>query len=116
MSDIVSIAAIAVIAALSTTVIKKQTPEIGIVLILAAGVIILTFAINSVEAVVSFMDELADIAGISPAVLAPVFKVAGIAIIAKTASEICRDAKESGLAAFVETAAAALALFVTVPL
>lgn len=116
MSDVVKIAAVAVTAALCATVIKKQTPEIGIALILTAGAVILGFALTSIEAVTAFMDDLADTAGLSPAVLSPVFKVTGIAIIARTAAEVCRDAKESGLAAFVETAASALALLVTIPL
>lgn len=116
MNEIVRIAAVAITAALCATVIRKQTPEIGIVLVLAGGTVIFALAMTSLESVVSFLDELADTAGLSPAVLAPVFKVAGIAIIAKIAAEVCRDAKEGGLAAFVETAASALALWVTLPL
>ena len=40
----------------------------------------------------------------------------GIAIITRVTAEVCRDAKESGIAAFVETAGAAAALFVALPL
>ena len=62
------------------------------------------------------MDTLADTAGLSPAVLAPVIKTAGIAIVTRIAAEVCRDAKESGVASFVETAGAMLALAVSLPL
>ncbi|MFR3922676.1 MAG: SpoIIIAC/SpoIIIAD family protein [Dysosmobacter welbionis] len=57
----------------------------------------------------ALMDELGEAAGLSPAVLAPVLKTVGIAILTHISAEVCRDAKESGIAAFVETAGAAVA-------
>lgn len=116
MSDAVRIAAVAVTAAICAVVVKKQTPEIGIALALMAGGVVLSLGLASMRQVTAFLDSLADTAGLSPAVLAPVLKVTGIAIIARTAAELCRDAKEGGLASFVETASAALALVVTIPL
>jgi len=116
MNDILKIAAAAVAAAICAAVIKKQTPDIGIALTLTAGALILGFSLTSMEAVVSFLDKLSDTAALSPAVLAPVLKVTGIAVISRTAAEICRDAKENGLAVVVETAASALALLVSLPL
>ena len=50
------------------------------------------------------------------AVVAPVVKTTGIAILTRLAAELCRDAKESGIAAFVETAGAACALCAALPL
>ena len=116
MPDIVKIAAIAVCAALCAVVIKKNVPELGIVLALAAGAILLSCSLGALEGVRALMDTLADTAGLSPAVLAPVLKTVGIAILTRVAAELCRDAKESGIAAFVETAGAAAALFVALPL
>ena len=60
--------------------------------------------------------QLGEAAGLSPAVLAPVLKTVGIAILTHISAEVCRDAKESGIAAFVETAGAAVALCVALPL
>ena len=58
------------------------------------------------------MDELGERAGLSPAVLDPVIKTVGIAILTRISSEVCRDAGESGIAAAVETAGAVLALWI----
>lgn len=116
MPDIVKIAAIAVCAALCAVVVKKNVPELGIVLALAAGAILLSCSLGALEGVRTLMDTLADTAGLSPAVLAPVLKTVGIAILTRVSAELCRDAKESGIAAFVETAGAAAALFVALPL
>lgn len=116
METIGKVAAVAIVAALCITVVKQRSPEIGLVLALCAGAIILTVAMSSMSAARELMDTLADTAGLSPAVIAPVLKTVGIAILTRIAGEICRDAKEGGLAAFVDTAGAAAAIFVCLPL
>ena len=109
MPDMVKIAAIAVAAALCAVVVKKNVAELGMVLALCAGAIILSCSLGALEGVKELMDTLADTAGLSPAVLAPVVKTVGIAVLTRVSAELCRDAKEGGIAAFVETAGAAAA-------
>lgn len=116
MESIIKIAAVAAAAALCAVVVKKQAPELGLVLGLVAGALILTLSLDAWQGVRNLMDTLADTAGLSPAVLAPVIKTVGIAIITRLTAEVCRDAKEGGIAAFLETAGAAAALFVCLPL
>lgn len=116
MQDMVKIAAIAVAAALCAVVVKKNVAELGMVLALCAGAIILSCSLGALEGVKELMDTLADTAGLSPAVLAPVVKTVGIAVLTRVSAELCRDAKEGGIAAFVETAGAAAALLVSLPL
>ena len=116
MPNMVKIAAIAVAAALCAVVVKKNVAELGMVLALCAGAIILSCSLGALEGVKELMDTLADTAGLSPAVLAPVVKTVGIAVLTRVSAELCRDAKEGGIAAFVETAGAAAALLVSLPL
>ena len=116
MPDMVKIAAIAVAAALCAVVVKKNVAELGMVLALCAGAIILSCSLGALEGVKELMDTLADTAGLSPAVLAPVVKTVGIAVLTRVSAELCRDAKEGGIAAFVGTAGAAAALLVSLPL
>lgn len=116
MEVVGKMAALAVAAALCALVVRQSAREVGLVLSLAAGAIILTQALGAVEAIRSLMEELGDRAGLSPAVLDPVLKTVGIAVLTRVAAEVCRDAKESGIAAFVETAGAAMALYVALPL
>lgn len=116
MEVVGKMAALAVTAALCALVVRQSAREVGLVLSLAAGAIILTQALGAVEAVRSLMEELGDRAGLSPAVLDPVLKTVGIAVLTRVAAEVCRDAKESGIAAFVETAGAVMALYVALPL
>ena len=116
MESIMQIAAIAVTAALCATVVKKQSPEIGAVLALMTGVLILLLSYPAIKSIKELMESLSDTAGLAPAILTPVIKTVGIGIITKVAAELCRDAKESGIASFLETAGAALALVVCIPL
>jgi len=112
----VQIGAVGVTAALCALLLKKHTPELAFALALAAGCVLLSMALGWMEQLTGLLNELGDRAGLSPAVLSPVLKVTGIALVSRWAAELCRDAGEGGLAAFVETAASALALLVCVPL
>ena len=116
MPDMLKIAVVGVAGALCAVVVRKSAAELGLVLALAAGAVILSGALGALEAVRELMDTLADTAGLSPAVVAPVLKSAGIAVLTRLSAELCRDAKESGIAAFVETAGALAALYVALPL
>lgn len=110
------IAAIALTAAISAVVIRKQTPEIGLVLGLFAGASILLLSWNAIESLKMTIERLSDAAALAPAVVTPVVKTIGIALVTKMTAEICKDAKEGGLAAFTEIAGAAAAIFVCLPL
>ena len=116
MESIMQITAIAVAAALCSVAVKRQAPEIGMVLGLSAGVLILLMSIPAIKSVKDLMVSLSETADLAPAVLTPVIKIVGIAIITKITTELCRDVKEGGIAAFLETAGAALALVVCIPL
>jgi len=114
--EIGKLAALAVTAALCALVLKKQVPELALVLSLAAGCILLGQAMGAVAEVRGFMDALAKTAGISREIWSPVVKTVGIAVVSRLCASVCKDAGEGGLAAFLETAGAALALLTVLPL
>ena len=114
--DILKLAALSVTAALCALVLRKRVPELAVVLVLAAGVLILSQAMEALAGVRGLMDSLARTAGLSPEIWKPVVKTVGIGIVARLAAAVCKDAGEGGVAAFLETAGAALALFTALPL
>ena len=59
---------------------------------------------------------LAQLAGLSEALLEPVVKTVALSILTRLTVEICRSAGEGGAAAFVETAGTVLALLAALPL
>lgn len=116
MEKIGQVAAAAVIAALASAVIKKQAPELALALVLCGVTGIFLLTVGLFDPIRQLMDTLAEKAALSPAAVAPVIKTVGIGLMSRLAAELCRDAKESGLAAAVEMAGSVLALWVALPL
>ena len=109
-------AAVAVTAALCAAVGRRGTPEIALVLVLAAGVWVLLSAAEGLTSVAALMEELAQLAGLDRTVVEPVFKTVVLSILTKLTGEVCRSAGEGGLASAVEIAGTVLALAAALPL
>lgn len=116
MEAMIKIAALAVTAAVLGAVLRKNTPELALLLALCAGLWMLMVAASGLGAAVAFLEELTDLAGLSEELLEPVVKTVALSILTKLTVELCRSAGESGVAAFVETAGTVLALAVALPL
>lgn len=116
MEAMVKLAAVGVTAMALSAVLKKNAPEFSLLLALAAGLWMLALAADGLGAAVALMKELADQAGLSEVLLEPVVKTVALSILTRLTAEVCRSAGEGGVAAFVETAGAALALLAALPL
>ncbi|HIT31346.1 MAG TPA: stage III sporulation protein AD [Candidatus Enterenecus stercoripullorum] len=116
MSDVVKVAAAAILAAVCAMVVRKQVPELAILLAVCAGALILLYCSGALAAAVELLDRLADLGGLSPQVLTPMMKAVGIGVVTRLASDFCKDAQEGALAGVVELAGTALALAAVLPL
>mgnify|MGYP002509826796 CR=1 FL=1 len=116
MEVMVKLAAVGVTAVVLSAVLKKNTPELALLLTLVAGLWMLAAAAEGLGAVVALMEELAQQAEMSEVLLEPVLKTVALSILTKLTAEICRSSGEGGVAAFVETAGAVLALLAAIPL
>ena len=116
MESMVRIAAVGLTAAVLGTVLKKSAPELALLLVVAAGVWILTLTLDGLGAVATLMEELAGVSGLSEELLEPVAKTVALSILTRLTAEICRSAGESGLASFVEIGGTVAALVVALPL
>ena len=116
METMARLAAVGVTAVVLSAVLRKNTPELALLLALAAGLWMLALVGAGLGAVVELMKELAGQAGLSEALLEPVVKTVALSVLTKLTVEICRSAGEGGVAAFVETAGTVLALLAALPL
>ena len=116
MEAMAKLAAVGVTAVVLSAVLRKNTPELALLLVLAAGLWMLALAAQGLGAAVALMEELAQLAGLSEALLEPVFKTVALSILTKVTAEVCRSGGEGGVAAFVETAGTVLALLAALPL
>ena len=116
MEAMAKLTAVGVTAVVLSAVLRKNTPELALLLVLAAGVWMLVLVADGLGAVVALMEELADQAGLSETLLEPVVKTVALSILTRLTAEICRSAGEGGVAAFVETAGTVLALLAALSL
>ena len=116
MEAMIKLAGVAVTAVVFSGVLRKNTPELALLLTMAAGIWMLTLVADGLGAAVELIEELASQAGVSEVLLEPVVKTVALSILTKLTAEICRSAGENGVAAFVETAGTVLALAVALPL
>lgn len=116
MNMLGQVVAAAAIGTVCAAVVRKQTPELALIVTLVTVALILGKAMETLAPVRELMETLGERSGLSAAVLAPVVKTVGIALLTRVCAELCRDANESGIAAAVETAGGVCALLVCLPL
>lgn len=116
MELLLKIAAGAVSAALCAAVLRKNGPEFAVLIMLTAGIWVLSLAAGALSQVVSSLARLARVAQLDTTLVEPVVKVVGLSVITRVAGEMCRAAGEGGIAAFVEVAGTFLALAAALPL
>ena len=116
MDTFIKIAAIAILSAIAALSIRKQVPDLSLVLTICAGLVIFGLATAAITIVVRFIQDLGQFAGISSTVLTPLLKTLGIAIVTKIATDACKDAGSNSLASYVELAGCAVAITFSLPL
>ncbi len=116
METVIQIAAACVLAALVGLLLKKGSPEAALLVTLAATAVSFLYLSGLLEELLAFLDELAALAGIREALLTPLYKTVGIALVVRMGGSLCRDAGESALASVVETAGTVCAVLVALPL
>ena len=97
-------------------VIKKNSPELGLVLALSIALLVVGLGMELVNTILDFVEVLQDAAGLSPALLTPVIKTVGIGIVTRLAADICKDAGQGAIASTVELAGTVAALYIALPL
>jgi len=116
MELMVRVAAAAVTAAVLSAVLRRNTPELSLLLVLSAGLWMLALAVNALGTALDVLRELTALAGVEEELLTPVVKTVALSLVTRLTAEICRGAGESGIAAFVETAGTVFALGVSLPM
>ncbi|MCC8128871.1 MAG: stage III sporulation AC/AD family protein [Clostridiales bacterium] len=114
--EIFQLGAIAVAGTFCALVLRRQTPELALVLALVTGALLLWRSREALETVLSLFKELADLAGLSQEIVIPLIKTVGIALLVRIASQLCRDGGMGTGAAFLELAGSLAALVTVAPL
>ncbi len=114
--DIIKIVSFALITLLIVIMVKRERPDIALLISLIAGIIVFMFLVSKLTIIVNFLQTLSNKANIDIVYLDTVFKILGIAHLSSFCSEICRDAGESSIASKVEFAGKILILTLAIPI
>lgn len=97
-------------------IIRKERPEIAVVLGIAATGIILLALIKSVTQILTVFESIAVKANLNLEYFKLIIKIIGMAYLAGFAAQICKDAGEGGMAAKIELAGKIFILGMGIPL
>ncbi len=116
METVYKVGAVCLIGALLAVVLKKSSPDMAFLLVLAVAAVVLVWLQDILRDVTDFLRSMAQVSGLAPEVFVPLLKTVGIALISRLGAGLCRDAGETTLATLVEIAAAFGAIWVSLPL
>lgn len=111
-----ALGAIAVTGTFCALVLRKQTPELALLLALVTGGLLLWRSRELLSSVLQLLDELGSLAGLSEEIIAPLIKTVGISVLVRVGAQICRDGGMGSVATLLELAGSLAALVTVTPL
>ena len=116
MDILLKIAAVGVAASVLAMVLKKNSPEIALLLTVATASLIMFAAVEVISEVLDFLRTILDYTSLSEDIFGIVLKAVAIAIITKIASDVCKDAGQSASSSAIELVGSATVLYIALPL
>lgn len=110
------IAGFALTAATLCLLVRSSQPELASLVSLAAGAMVLLFALGSLTSVTGTLQRIASQSGIESGYLAALLKVMGVAYLTELAAQACLDLGEAGLAAKVGLCGKTMLLAIAAPI
>jgi len=110
------IVAVGIIAGVMSLAIKKQAPEIALLISIAAAVLIFFMILPKLSAVFGVLGTVADRIRGDMGFIGTLLQITGIAYIAEFGSQICKDAGEGAIATKIELAGKVLIMAASTPI
>ena len=116
MELVAKAAVICVVVALTALLLERDTPELGLLLTLAAVAAVLVYALSFYQQVRDMLTALMDQAGLEAALFAPILKIVAISLIARLGADVCKDSGHTALSSLMDMAGTVGALLAARPL
>ena len=116
METAVKIAAAAMIAAVLCLLLRETCRPLSVLVSLGSCAVVLLLGLRFLTPVLSVMERLQRLSGLSDVITMPLLKTAAIGILTQVASGICSDAGETALAKISELSGTVLSIYVSLPL
>ena len=116
MEIFIKAAVICLISAILASSIKKENPAMALLIAVASGCLALYFVLDVVGSITEFLEDVVSSAGVSTAVLSVLIRSLGVAIMAKLASDICKDSGMTTASTGAELAGSVAILYISLPI
>lgn len=116
MELIIKCSAAAIVASVTSLLIKRRNPEMSFALTAAAVCVVLIAAMRFAGTLSSVSRTVRTYIGNSDAQMIPLLKCLGISCVTKVTTDLCRDTAQSALASSLELAGTVCAAAVSAPL
>ena len=114
--NIYQIVATGIIATVLALAIKKQSPELSLMISIITSILIFIMIIPRISAVLEILDNLAQSVSANLPYISSVLKVIGVAYIAQFGAQICSDCGESAIASKIELAGKIIIMTISAPI
>jgi len=112
---IFQVVAVGILAAVLALVIKKQHPEMALLITITASVIIFMMILPMLAEVVGMFRHIGELAGDQSAYVGLALRVIGVAYMAELGASVCSDAGESAIATKIDMAGRVIILILAMP-
>ncbi len=109
------IIALGLVATIFAVMLKKENPQIGLMVSAATGILIFFAICTPLGGLITLLRDAAEKAGVGSGYFGIVLKIIGIAYLAQFGAQLCADAGESAIAAKVELAGKILIMAASAP-
>lgn len=114
MNEIIKICGVALIGLAATAVMRGMRNDFASIAGIATGLLLLGFAVGTIYPVLGYIEKLTENSAFS-VYIETVVKAMGIAMVAESAADICRDFGESAIGARLEFAAKGVIILLSLP-
>ena len=116
MELVVKAVVICIVVSLTAALLEKDTPRLGLLLVLAAIAVVMTFALSFYEEVRATAESLLEQSGLDGELFRPILKIIAISMIARLGGDLCKDSGQGTLASLLELVGTVCALIAAQPL
>jgi stage III sporulation protein AD len=110
------VVALGLIVAVFAVLLRRERPEMALILALGFGVIVFLFVLNKLGAIINVFQDMTQRAQVDELYLATLLKILGIAYIAEFGAQVCRDSGEGTVANKIELAGKVLIMILALPI
>lgn len=110
------VVALGLVVAVFAVLLRRERPEMAILLALGFGVIVFLMVLSKLGAIITVFQDVTRRAQVDELYLATLLKILGIAYIAEFGAQVCRDSGEGTVANKIELAGKVLIMILALPI